>query len=674
MARLPRYQKAGISAIDPGRVEFAGLRERQRFSESIGRMAAFVEREVEERQIKRTREEEEARKLQQRISVDTLLTNASVEMTKLYNESEAAELPYAQFQAQAQDLFDGYAASLEELDPDFAPFAMNDLNKIVALKGEQYSVVDQKRVVAEMRALATTGLEERVNTAMYLANSESFNDQLASNEITEIAAFMEANQFSPGEIAKATSNLRRDLYKENAIASFERLTSIEEKQDYIEKLNIRQLGPDGTRDMAKSLQTKLNTEISRTQSLARDVKSDIKEQIKILTKGGTPSNAEIADLENKVSQFEMYDSELRQEMDNFEFLNERLTPMKLMTPLQVQQELLQIEQGVAGQGETGLDTMQEVELASAARGLLNEMTTAIEQDPLAYAARVGHIELAPLNTDDPRMVADRVAQSRQIAGIYEITPTYLTDAESDQMANVLSEGDTITKMAVLESVVSNFADKSPDVFAQIAPKKPELAHIGGLVKLKKMDVARVALQGIDRIEEGNKPIDFTPTNTNFMYQDATETAFSFQPEAKMATRQVANAIYAQKAFEQGLEVFDSALWEESINLAVGYDSSTGKGGLQEVRGTITLLPPELDADKMEDMLDEITADDILEMTGLEVTNRQVRTIQNDAQLYVHSYGYYYMGVGEPGSPGFRWIADDRKNPVVIDALKYYGFR
>jgi hypothetical protein len=33
-----------------------------------------------------------------------------------------------------------------------------------------------------------------------------------------------------------------------------------------------------------------------------------------------------------------------------------------------------------------------------------------------------------------------------------------------------------------------------------------------------------------------------------------------------------------------------------------------------------------------------------------------------------------MGVGEPGSPGFRWIADDRGNPVVIDALKYYGFR
>ena len=259
MARLPRYQKAGISAIDPGRVEFAGLRERQRFSESIGRMAAFVEREVQEREIKRTREEEESRKLQQRVSADTLLTNASVEMTKLYNEAEASDLPYGQFQAQAQDLFDGYAASLEELDPDFAPFALNDLNKLVALKGEQYSVVDQKRAVAEMRAMATTGLEERVNTAMYLANSESFNDQLASNEITEIAAFMEANQFSPGEIAKATSNLRRDLYKENAIASFERLTSIEEKQDYIDKLDIRQLGPDGTRGMAKSLQTKLNT-------------------------------------------------------------------------------------------------------------------------------------------------------------------------------------------------------------------------------------------------------------------------------------------------------------------------------------------------------------------------------------------------------------------------------
>ena len=77
---------------------------------------------------------------------------------------------------------------------------------------------------------------------------------------------------------------------------------------------------------------------------------------------------------------------------------------------------------------------------------------------------------------------------------------------------------------------------------------------------------------------------------------------------------------------------------------------------------------------MEDMLDEITANDILEMTGLEVTNRQVRTIQKHAKLYVHSHGYYYMGVGEPGSPEFRWIADERENPVVIDVLKYYGFR
>lgn len=675
MARLPRYEKAGITAIDPGRVEFAGLRERQRFSESIGRMAAFVEREVEERRIKRTREEEAARQLQQKISSDSLLTAFSIEMTKLSSESEASQLPYAQFQAQAQDLFDGYTAAVEGLDPDFAPFAVNDMAKIYALKGEQYSAIDQKRVVAEMRALAATGLEERVNTAMYLANSESFNDQLAANEIAEIAAFMETNQYSPAEIAKATSNLRRDLYKENVIASFERLTSIEEKQDYIDTLDIRQLGPDGTRDMAKSLQTKLNTEITRTQSLARDVKSDIKEQAKILTKGGTPSKAEIADLENKVSQFEKYDPELRQEMDKFEFLNERLSPMKLMTPLQLQQELLQIEQGVVGQGETGLDTIQEVELASAARGLLNEMTSAIEKDPLAYAARVGHIELAPLNINDPRMVADRVAQSRQIAGIYGISPTYLTDAESDQMANVLSEGDTVTKMAVLESVVTNFGNNSPDVFAQVAPKKPELAHIGGLVSLGNMETARVALQGIDRISEGNKPVDFTPTNTNFMYQDATETAFNFQPEAKSATREVANAIYAQKAFERGLEVFDSSLWEESINLAAGYNPKTGKGGLQEVRGTITLLPSQLDAEKLEDMLDEITADDILENTGLEVTPGQIRTINdNDTKLYVHSDGYYYMGIGEPGTPGFRWIADKRQNKVVIDALKYYGLR
>jgi len=195
-----------------------------------------------------------------------------------------------------------------------------------------------------------------------------------------------------------------------------------------------------------------------------------------------------------------------------------------------------------------------------------------------------------------------------------------------------------------------------------------------MVSLGLFDTATIALKGMDNIALGNKPVEFTPTNTDFMFQSASGTAFNFQPEARAATRKVANAIYAQKAFEQGLDTFDSGVWEESIQLAAGYDPKTGNGGIQEVRGVPTLLPKELDADKVESMLDGLTAQDILDQTGLEVTNSQVRTIQEDAQLYVHSHGYYYMGVGEPGSAGFRYIADKRGNPVVIDALTFYGFR
>jgi len=66
MARLPRYQAGGVQAVVPGRVEFAGMREQARFAESIGKMAAFVNREVQEREIRKTLEQEEQNALYQR--------------------------------------------------------------------------------------------------------------------------------------------------------------------------------------------------------------------------------------------------------------------------------------------------------------------------------------------------------------------------------------------------------------------------------------------------------------------------------------------------------------------------------------------------------------------------------------------------------------------------------
>ena len=677
MARLPRYEAGRVQAAGIGQIDFAGMREQARFSESIGKMAAFVNREVQEREIKRTREEEAANDLQQRMAIDNIVTAANVEMTSVYNDAEAAKLPFTQFQQQAQDVFDGFAGALEGLDPEYAGFALNDLNRIVALKGEQYSVVDQKRALAEMRANALTGLEQRVIESQYLANSESFDDDQATIEIARINDFMVTNQFTPEEISKTTSSVKRGMYEENAVAKFGRLTSIEEQQDYIDKLNIRQLGPEKTRALKKTLQAQLNSEISRTRSLATALKGDIKDQLRILTKGGNPSIAVIADLESKASQLAPYDPEITKEMDTFALLRENLLPMRLMNPMQLEQELLEIEQGIPGRGEKGLDTEQEVLLASEARSLLNNMTTEIKQDPLAYAVTVGHIEFEPLDIGDPNMAAERRVQARQVAGIYGIEETFLTDAEATQISGVLegtADKNLPLRMNILSNIVNNFAQDAPKVLAQIAPKQSELAQIGGMVSLGLFDTATIALKGMDNIAMGNKPVEFTPANTDFMFQSAAGTAFNFQPEARAATRKVANAIYTQKAFEQGLDTFDAGVWEESIQLAAGYDPKTGNGGIQEVRNVSTLLPKELDADKVESMLDSITAEDILDQTGLEVTDKQVRTINDDAKLYVHSHGYYYMGIGQPGSPGFRYIADKRGNPVVIDALTFYGLR
>ena len=86
MARLPRYEAGRVQAAGIGQIDFAGMREQARFSESIGKMAAFVNREVQEREIKRTREEEEQNATYQRIQADTL-------KTALFYSSQRYQLP-----------------------------------------------------------------------------------------------------------------------------------------------------------------------------------------------------------------------------------------------------------------------------------------------------------------------------------------------------------------------------------------------------------------------------------------------------------------------------------------------------------------------------------------------------------------------------------------------------
>ena len=162
-------------------------------------------------------------------------------------------------------------------------------------------------------------------------------------------------------------------------------------------------------------------------------------------------------------------------------------------------------------------------------------------------------------------------------------------------------------MTVLGTLSKHFQKDAPDVLAQIAVKQPELAHIGGLVTLGLMDTANQALEGMDLIKQGNQPVESTPTNTQGTFINSVGSAFTYQPAARATAFETAKAIYTSMAFDMGIDRFDDNLWETAIDLAVGKNPNTGKGGIQEVRDMPVIAPPELSGEDLENMLEMFTA-------------------------------------------------------------------
>jgi hypothetical protein len=78
-----------------------------------------------------------------------------------------------------------------------------------------------------------------------------------------------------------------------------------------------------------------------------------------------------------------------------------------------------------------------------------------------------------------------------------------------------------------------------------------------------------------------------------------------------ALNESAMAYYTGEASRRGVIEFDPALWQESVLAVTGYDKATGRGGIQEVRGIQTMLPPTMTADDAENLLPKLAPKGLL---------------------------------------------------------------
>tara|TARA_R110001606_G_scaffold386398_1_gene550426 strand:+ start:4108 stop:6675 length:2568 start_codon:yes stop_codon:yes gene_type:complete len=360
--------------------------------------------------------------------------------------------------------------------------------------------------------------------------------------------------------------------------------------------------------------------------------------------------------------------------------------MENMTPAEAAGYLRSIYEGIEGIGDPGIDEPVEIQTYDLAKKMLSGMEAELAKDPLSYAMRVGlndasgnPIEITPINFSDPDATLEtmrkRVADAKIVSSKYSTPATYFTPQERTMLAEVVDGSDRSQKMYLLGAIVDGGAQAAPDMLAEISKTAPEFAGIGALVASDRMTAANVALKGMDLIKGGFKPAEFTSTNTETLFRAKTTGPLVFQPNSIGITRDVATAIYAEIA--RNKEVFDEDLWGEAIDMALGADGA-GRGGIQEVRGIETYVPPSLTADDVEVALKAITPSMLALASGGQFLSSEYAEaisgrgmFKRDNNYTAVSYGgdNYIIAYGNPNVGQPKYVFDENEELVVFDMLK-----
>jgi hypothetical protein len=352
----------------------------------------------------------------------------------------------------------------------------------------------------------------------------------------------------------------------------------------------------------------------------------------------------------------------------------------------------QIADYISGVRAEGVDTSIELKQLKLAEKMLSNMETQLANDPLTFAMNVGvrdsnnnliaieNIDIFnPTNTS--ATIKKRITDAKIIASKYMIQPKFFTEQEKSMLSDFILTADRQTKMFLMGSITDAGGSDAPAMLAEISNTAPEFAGIGALVADGNTHTANIALRGLDALNDGFKPIGFTPAKTDLPFNQKTNKALRYLPKTAKIVREVATAIYADTA--RLSEDFDEDIWLDAIDSAIGgkvFSNGEYYGGIQEVRGQPTFVPTEITADMFEDALNGITSETLAVASGGQVIS-QGRAEAIAGALTVPVVGNYKFKVvarggnefailyGDPDSGRPIFVADDDRKPIIFDIMK-----
>lgn len=371
-------------------------------------------------------------------------------------------------------------------------------------------------------------------------------------------------------------------------------------------------------------------------------------------------------------------AELAEEYKDLMGISGVAATMENMTPSQAVDYISNLE-------SKGVDSERKLAEFKFAEKFQTNMEASIKDDPLAYSMTVemkdasgNVIKITPIDFSDPEntvsSIKKRINDATVVASRYGIQPKYFTNEEMNTYSKALLNADRAQQMFLLGSLVDGGGIAAPDMLAEISKTSPEFAAAGALVSAGSMDAANSLLSGLEYLKSGNKPIEFTPTNTNLIFQQETSLALRYLPNSTQIVRKAAEAIYADKA--RFKESFDKDIWRESINAAIGGVGDAG--GIQEVRGVKTLVPSGLTSDTVEAALKNMTVQSMYAATSGQVVDSNLIEAASGRGWFTNDDNYkivsrggseFAIMLGDPKDGNPRHLNDLSGNPVIFDLLE-----
>lgn len=560
--------------------------------------------------------------------------------------------------------------------------------KFAAVREASRKAESERKAIA--RATFNDDFAARRTSIIRMARTAGEDDdasQAIADELSGFEAFVDSQQdLTPGERQKLTAQLTQDVFSARILGNFDRVQSPAARaafqQNFVEawqagKGGAAELSPETFDKVNNSLRSQIAADKRQADAELRLVKQQANQLRSRLKAGHALPPAELEALRNRAA--------LSGEPGlgaAVEFLDRAVTWQGInrqARPDHIEKQIAVMEAEMDARGASPA----ALEMIDIMQGLHKTIERGVKADPLSLAERVGIAEVPPLDVSSmdnlTASLITRAAVADQVAEHYAIEPRFFKPGEIQALEAGMAD-DPEFLPAFARSLSEAFGDQDiRPALREISKEAPLIAHAAGVADVTQNDrILHETAQAIrNRALPDFKPVTIAPEQQRAMTRGEVGSALMALPGLEGAAMQQAGLLFEVRAHGRAIEAKSTDrgtvdLWEGAIQEALGRHVVDGetRGGVDDVNGQMTLIPPEMSADTLEDMLDRLSDADLAGLSpvgsanDLRITAGQIA----DGKLVAAGHGKYFVALGDPLSDDPRWVPAADGTRWILDVF------